>query len=227
MLTFNGSALRVNGGTLDYVQPSPPPTTVVIGGKTYPTVIMPDGNEWLAVNLDYAWTGLSVPTSGASRSSDPQAVYYYYNESTYGWNGYKCGLLYNWAAVDYLEQHKATLCPGWHVPTDAEWQALATAVGGYSDAGSALKASDYSIQGMWPYDWGGQDTYGFAVLPAGRFNNYFEGNDDSAFLWTVGGTEYLKFYVSFSASTAALSFSSTRIQTSAYQLSVRLVKDAQ
>jgi uncharacterized protein (TIGR02145 family) len=109
----------------------PPPTTVTIGGKEYPTVTLPDGREWLALNLDYAWSGLSVPTSGASDSTSPQAMYYNYDESTYGWNGLKRGLLYNQYAVSYLETNKATLCPGWHVPTRDEFDALITALGGY------------------------------------------------------------------------------------------------
>lgn len=86
---------------------------------------MPDGKVWMAENLDFAWSGLTVGGSGTS--SNPKANYYDNDEVTYGWNGRKCGLLYNWYAAKHLEDNKSTLIPGWHVPTKAEWDALATA----------------------------------------------------------------------------------------------------
>lgn len=184
MIAYNGTVLTVGGSWLNPGDsPTPPAPTheVTIGGRTYPTVSMPDGNEWLAVNLDFAWTGLSVPTSGAASSTDPQAMYYEYDESTYGWNGHKCGLLYNWYAVDYLEQHKSELFPGWHVPTTEEWGALATAVGGTSTAGTKLKAANVS----WASSWGGTDDYGFAALPAGYFSGSFYNVGTYSYFWSA------------------------------------------
>lgn len=219
MITYNGKILKygtkwVKSGA------APAPSGAVIGGKTYPTVVMPDGSTWLAVNLDYAWTGLSVPTSGATQSTDPQAMYYDYDESTYGWNGYKCGLLYNWYAVDYLEQHKATLCPGWHVPSTEEWNALATAVGGASTAGTKLKASDVS----WASSWVGTDDYGFAALPAGYSDGMFYSVGSGAFFWSA--TEVNSWnarYRSFGSTVAQIS---SNYNFKEYQYSVRLVKDS-
>lgn len=219
IITYNGKFVKGASGRIASVPAAPAPSGAVIGGKTYPTVDMPDGNTWLAVNLDYAWTGLSVPTSDASTSMDPQAMYYDYDENTYGWDGYKCGLLYNWFAVDYLELNKATLCPGWHVPSTAEWDALATAVGGGSTAGTKLKASNVS----WASSWGGTDDYGFAVLPAGFFSGRFFFVDSFAYFWTA--TEY-------SSSNAYSRYFDTRAQMSSgniskyRQHSVRLVKDS-
>lgn len=159
----------------------PAPAGAVIGGKTYPTVTMPDGHEWLALNLDYAWSGLSVPTSSATTSSSPQAVYYNYDESAYGWNGTKYGLLYNGIAVRYLENNKNTLCPGWHVPSNSEYGALLTAIG--SGAAGKLKSTS-----GWE-DLNGTDIYGFGVVPAGQFSDAGFGIEfreiyNTGYLWT-------------------------------------------
>ena len=50
-------------------------------------------------------------------------------------------------------------CPnGWHLPSAAEWQVLADAVGGLDVAGNMLKSAT---------GWNGEDAYGFNALPAG------------------------------------------------------------
>ena len=215
MITYNGSiATGASGAWM-----VPPSTSAVIGGRTYPTADMPDGKTWLACNLDYAWAGLSVPTSDAYASSSQQAMYYDYDESTYGWDGYKCGLLYNWYAVDYLEQNKATLCPGWHVPSDQEWRALVTAAGGDLTAGAKLKASDVS----WASSWGGTDDYGFAALPAGDFTVSFDHVGSLTHFWTA--TEHRSdfayhWYIGRDSEQMYVG-----VEWDGRQFSVRLVKD--
>jgi uncharacterized protein (TIGR02145 family) len=64
------------------------------------------------------------------------------------------GRLYNWYAVN----NAAGLCPtGWHVPTDADWTALETQLGGPSVAGVKMTTSS----------WGGDNSSGFSGLPGG------------------------------------------------------------
>ena len=63
----------------------------VIGGRRYNTIQMPDGKTWLAENLDFKFCTIG----GNDIPSSPNAWYYNNDETTYGWNGYKCGLLYN------------------------------------------------------------------------------------------------------------------------------------
>jgi uncharacterized protein (TIGR02145 family) len=59
-------------------------------------------------------------------------------------------------------KHKG-ICPsGWHLPSDAEWGALMTAVGGSGTAGTKLKATS-----GWNENGNGTDNYGFAALPGG------------------------------------------------------------
>ena len=138
------------------------PGSADIGGRTYRTVNI-GGVEWLAENLDYKFSGCNIGGSGTP--STPNAWYYNNDEATYGIDGTrKCGLMYNWYAVKLLNDNRSTLIPGWHVPTDGEWTALANAVGGTSTAGTKLKAANISWEGI---TWGGTDDYGFGALPGG------------------------------------------------------------
>ena len=139
---------------------APAISTTTIGGRTYKTVRI--GSQWwLAENLDYTWDGLKV---GYSTSANEQRANYYNNDSaTYGVNGNKYGLLYNWIAVKYLEDNKDSLIPGWHVSTTLEWDALTEHVGGAATAGTKLKSTSGWSSGN------GDDSYGFNGLPAGYY----------------------------------------------------------
>lgn len=188
------------------------PASNVIGGRTYRTVVI-GGVEWLAENLDFKFSGLAFGQSSIS-DSEPHGNYYNNNEAMYG----KYGILYNWIAAKYLEDNKSSLIPGWHVPTTAEWDALATAVGGTSVAGTKLKSTT-----DWPSG-AGTDDYGFSVLPAGRYTGSFNNLGSEAFFWTVtSNASNSAFYQHFNtgASTDLVSYAKQ------YQFSVRLVKDNQ
>jgi uncharacterized protein (TIGR02145 family) len=87
----------------------------------------------------------------------------------------KYGRLYDWAtAMDIDSRYNNEywngsdvnhqgICPsGWHIPSDADWDALMTAVGGEETAGKYLKTSV----------WGGEDKYGFAALPGGYLGGF-------------------------------------------------------
>jgi len=83
------------------------------------------------------------------------------------------------------------LCPnGWHVPTDAEWTALANALSGFEVAGAALKSTGTvdAGNGLWNSpNTGATNSSGFTWLPAGgRSPNdggfYSMGN--AAMLWS-------------------------------------------
>lgn len=153
--------------------------TVTIGGRNYKTVTI-GGITWLAENLDYKFSGCGIGGSGLP--STPNAWYYNNDEATYGIDGTrKCGLLYNWHAVKLLNDNRSELIPGWHVPTNGEWTALANAVGGTGVAGTRLKATNVS----WATSWGGTDDYGFEVLPAGSYSGSFYDVGSLVFFWTI------------------------------------------
>ena len=104
----------------------------------------------------------------------------------------KYGMLYDWATAMSLPSkcnstlstddaacairtpHKG-ICPsGWHIPSDAEWTALETAVGGESTAGKHLKAkegwSDCGPSGSGKANLC-EDTYNFSALRGGGGNS--------------------------------------------------------
>jgi len=142
-------------------------------GNSYKTVNI--GSQlWMAQNLratrfnDYtkinhvkdsiAWNGLSSP-----------AYCWYLNDNSSQQNIY--GALYNWYAVN-----TGKLCPtGWHVPTDPEWTALTTYLGG--EIISAGKLKEAGITNWLDPNTGATNESGFTALPGGfraidgTFNN--------------------------------------------------------
>lgn len=205
---YSGSGL----GTVTFVD-----TTTTIGGRVYRTVTI-NGVTWLAENLDYKFSGCGIGVGDTP--STPNAWYYNNDEDKYGIDGtIKCGLLYNWHAVKLLNDNRNELMPGWHVPTTAEWDALANAVGGTDVAGTKLKAANVS----WATSWGGTDDYGFGVLPAGYYDGSFNTLGSYASFWTA--TESDSNYASDrSFDTGSSMYSYNHNKSGGY--SVRLVKDS-
>lgn len=158
-----GSGTMTEAGTLtaiaNYTYDA---NTAVIGGTRYKTTTI-GGKVWMAENLDYKYSGLTV--GGSFSGSGNRANYYNNSESTYGRNGNKYGLLYNRNAMLNLEANKSTLIPGWHIPTWDELSALITAAGGSSVAGKRLKSTSGWSSGN------GTDNYGFKAVPTGYVAN--------------------------------------------------------
>ena len=145
-----------------------PVVGVDIGGRTYKIVTI-GTQTWLAENLDYKFVGLNPG----------QADYYNDDETTYGVNGNKYGLLYKWNAVKYLNDNRAALIPGWHVPSADEWDALYTTVGGINTAGKKLKSMAGWTSGN------GDDEYGFTGFPTGFSNRgSFTQVGEVTYYWT-------------------------------------------
>ncbi len=179
-------------------------------GQVYKTIEICDKENkncqtWMAQNLNYAYTGVAFCTSDSTSwcyDDDPS------NCATYG-------RLYTWAAaVDSVAIYKnygeqcgygkfctrfrasalATapvrgVCPsGWHLPSNAEWGALYTNVGGAGYAGQKLKANT----SLWTSYSGvtNDDSFGFSVLPAGFRNNGgdFDNLGEGGGFWS--STEY-------------------------------------
>jgi len=137
-------------------------------GRTYKTVVI-GHQRWVAENLNYQTT----------------ESWCYENSSA---NCVKYGRMYTWAAAK-------TVCPsGWRLPTLADWEALAEAVGGtkytgdipsWYDAGNYLKSQTgwNSYSGIV-----NSDTYGFSALPGGYSYSDSRFNDDagySGYWWTA------------------------------------------
>ena len=181
---YDGStaATAVYYGSTKLWEATPQQQGVTIGGKFYPTVTIacsgtyPDfdtvyGYEFITTNLDYAWDGLDVKTSG-TLSSDPSACYYNFDESTYGWNGAKTGLLYNKAAVQYLLDNRSTLLPSsigyWTLIPYSIWDNLCRIGGSKSTAeqgGVGLSSVDWVVPSSgYPVP---TNATGFNAIPSG------------------------------------------------------------
>jgi uncharacterized protein (TIGR02145 family) len=138
-----------------------------IDGNNYKTVTV-GSQVWMAENLkttkyndgalipgiidNVAWGVLTTP--GCS---------WYNNDATGNKNKY--GALYNWYTVSTNK-----LCSkGWHVPSDTEWSALTTNLGGESTAGGKLKETGTT---HWEKPNSGvTNESSFTALPGGYRNN--------------------------------------------------------
>ena len=149
---------------------------VIIGGRKYLTVII--GNqEWLAENLDFKYTGITI--GGAASSSSPVANYYDNDEATYGVDGNKYGLLYNEPAAKLLDDNKATIFPsGWRVPTTSDYTTLRS----YCGSNRMVYASTTG----WKYRNGTNDS-GFDAYPTGTRNSsgQFTNVGRNTYFWTT------------------------------------------
>jgi len=156
-------------------------------GKVYKTVTI--GNQvWMAENLNYYdATDLSVKEKswcfGKKDNKDSTTCD-------------MAGRLYTWAAAVGKSADECGygytcslgsgdirgICPkGWHLPTQAEWNTLFTAVGGSSTAGTKLKSTS-----GWNGGGNGTDAYSFSALPAGFRHNYGNFSYDGyyAYFWS-------------------------------------------
>lgn len=144
MILTNGANSLTRGGD-----------TVTIGGRAYPVVKI--GNQlWMAENLDWKFTGCVIGASGTS-TSEPRGNYYNNDETTYGVNGNKYGLLYNWLAATQIN---SLLTDGWKVPTNTDFTTLKNFV---SNDSSKLKATS-----IWSPV--GTDDYKFSAVPNGNYS---------------------------------------------------------
>ena len=100
-----------------------PGAGVNFNGYTYTSIVLGNGQEWIAENLrttTYA-NGDLIPnvTDGTQWSNLTTGAWVHYNNDNQYENPY--GKLYNW----YTVADPRNVCPtGWHVPTDAEYTLL-------------------------------------------------------------------------------------------------------
>ena len=185
-----------------------------IGGRVYPTVTIGD-QVWMAENLDFKFSGLYIAT-GTSNTLQ-RAVYYNNDEATYGIEGNKYGLLYNWPAVKYLNDNRSRLCPGWHVPTMEEYQTLQSRMGGQNNAGLKLKSTT-----GWRDGGNGDGSSGFEGVPAGNYDGSFGYLTQRCYLWTAteSGGNSIDCNMYYNNNTFVVPTSSRYIA-----MSLRLIKD--
>ena len=164
--------------------------TIVHGGQTYNTVQI--GSQcWLKENLNI---GTKINGSG-NQTNNSIIEKYCYSDLESNCNIY--GGLYQW---NEMMQYVTTagvqgICPsGWHIPTDAQWTAATTFLGGTSIAGGKMKTTG-TIQagtGLWNSpNTGATNESGFSSVPAGfRFINGAFGSIGSYGYWWSSSEYY-------------------------------------
>jgi uncharacterized protein (TIGR02145 family) len=145
--------------TIIYSQnPCPGVPTVTYAGKTYNTVQI--GTQcWLKENLD---VGTMIQGSQEQTNNSIIEKYCYNNDPN---NCATYGGLYQWNEAMAYSTTSGTkgLCPdGWHIPTKAEFEALAATVNNDSNALKAI--------GQGTGNGSGTNTSGFSVLLTGFYN---------------------------------------------------------
>jgi uncharacterized protein (TIGR02145 family) len=170
----NGTVLQIPLNTIDSITysgiggsgiVSNPGPGVTFNGYTYSTIILGNGQEWMAENLRTANYANGDPITNVTDSflwsSLTTGAWVNYNNDSQYENPY--GKLYNW----YTVVDPRNVCPsGWHVPTDAEWYVLINYLGGVSVAGYKMKSTgtQYWLSPN-PND---TNESGFSGLPGGR-----------------------------------------------------------
>ncbi len=157
---------------------------------TFPNVTICN-QVWMNKNLDVSTyrNGDPIPkvTDPTIWAGLTTGAYCYYNNDSAQYAAVY-GKLYNWYAVN----DPRGLAPiGWHVPSDAEWGALETCLGGSSVAGGKLKEAGTA---HWSSpNTGAINSSGFAGLPGGRRRDYgtFDSFGGYGFWWS--STEYQPF----------------------------------
>lgn len=154
---------EVNFTTTTGIVSNPGPG-VFFNGHNYASVVLGNGQEWMAENLRTTSYANGDPISNVSDGQDWQilntgAWVHYENNSSFE-NPY--GKLYNW----HTANDPRNVCPtGWHVPSKTEVEELVEYLGGGAIAGGMLKSTgtDY-----WEDpNAGASNESGFSALPGG------------------------------------------------------------
>ena len=146
-----------------------PGAGVTFNGYTYSSIVLGNGQEWMAENLRTTTYANGDPIPNVTDNTQWQnlttgAWAHYNNDSQYE-NPY--GKLYNWYAVD----DSRNVCPtGWHVPSDAEWTVLSDYLGGEAVAGGKMKSTGTAY--WFTPNTDATNESGFSGLPGGKRNDY-------------------------------------------------------
>jgi uncharacterized protein (TIGR02145 family) len=147
---------------------SNPGAGVTFDGYTYSSIVLGNGQEWMAENLRttvYAngdtIPNITDPNQWPILSSGSWA--YFNNDSQYE---IPYGKLYNW----YTVVDSRNVCPsGWHIPSNTEWTDLIVYLGGLDFAGGKMKST--GSQYWWSPNQGATNESGFSALPGGLRNS--------------------------------------------------------
>jgi len=137
--------------------------TVTLAGREYKTVKI--GSQcWFAENVDF---GIMVKYNETEQTDNATVEKYCYDDDPA--NCEKYGGIYTWyEMMDYKDTPGTIgICPvGWHIPTQADWDELANALGGYAGAGRKMMSCENDA---WTIEDLATSESGFTAYPGGRF----------------------------------------------------------
>jgi len=166
-VSYKSVVTTVDSITFQKVYPLAPTTVTDIDGNVYNTVTI-GTQTWMVEDLKTTHyrdgSAIAKVTDNAEWAALSSGAWCDYNNDDA--MGTKYGHLYNWYAV----VNASNLCPlGWHVPTSAEWTALADYLGGKPVAGGKLKEAG-TVNWTTPNADATNET-GFTALPGGYRSN--------------------------------------------------------
>jgi len=164
---------------------SNPGAGVTFNGYTYSSVVLGNGQEWMAENLRttaYA-NGDPIPnvTDGLQWCNLTTGAWAHYNDDSQYENPY--GKLYNW----YTVADPRNVCPvGWHVPSESEWNNfiyyLDPEMGGSFGDVAGGKMKSLGTQYWQIPNTSATNESGFSGLPGGVFSNNCLAPDYATFM---------------------------------------------
>ena len=187
---YNGTIWKSMSGTAACITPSLPSVTIC-------------SQVWMQKNLDVSKyrNGENIPqvTDPVVWASLTTGAWCWFNNdsATYASN---YGKLYNWYAVN---DSRGLAPQGWHVPSDAEWSALSTCLGGDAVAGGKMKEAG-TTHWISPNS-SADNSSGFAGLPGGirNANGSFDNLGSFGYFWSsteantdIAWSRYLIYSVS-------------------------------
>jgi uncharacterized protein (TIGR02145 family) len=185
-----------------------------VPSKTYIPIPVTIGDQvWDKQNLDTAYYRDGSPIQYAYTSNTSTVGAYFWYDGLQS-NGIIYGKLYNWWAVNNTKN----IAPfGWRVAAPADWDDLATYLGGASIAGNKLKQTGTTL---WQSPNGGTNSSGFTALPGGLLNMATPAFENI--------NQFAYFRTSDSADIKRLQYNSAALQTATANNfsfhSVRLIK---
>ena len=140
-------------------------------GQSYKTVTI-GSQTWMAQNLNYVTENSYCKEDNTTNCTKYGRLYTWAAamDSAGMWsvNGKGCGYKTTCSPTYPVRG----VCPtGWHLPTEAEFKTLFSAVGGPSVAGKKLKSRN-----GWNNNGNGTDDYSFSALPVGNWS--YQGGGD-------------------------------------------------
>jgi len=186
------SAGTAYGNTLSFTTLQVLPDTVSDIDKNIYHMVTIGAQVWLVENLrvTHYRNGDPIPNVTADAQWKTLTTGAYCMYDNLAGNAGTYGLLYNWYTVNDARK----ICPlGWHVPTETEWSALSSFLGGKNIAGGKMKSTGTIEQGngLWySPNAGATNSSGFSALPAGyriNYGNYYSINN-VAYFWSATDT---------------------------------------